>query len=327
MPFINPRGIMFATRAGIAAVAGGCFLLLLAAASIADTPSTAPATRAYTFGIVPQHKASDLAERWVPLLQYLSARTGLTLEFRTARDIPTFERQLLLGEHDFAYMNPFHYVMLQQKAGYRVLARERERALRGIIVVRADANHKHLRDLEGQTLAFPAPAAFAASLVTRAHLRAEGIRVTPRFVVSHDSVYHGVANGLFVAGGGIPETLEKLDPIVRSQLRVLWTSTEYAPHAFAVHRGVPAEVVTTVRQAMLEIGLNPEGARRLEAAGLRNLTSANDGEYEQIRRLAPSIRAEICATAEPENGSSWLCPTSFADSETRVSLSPKTHHP
>lgn len=320
MPFINPRGFLFAAGACTAAVAGGCLLLLLTATSIADTPSTVPATRTYTFGIVPQHKASDLAERWVPLLQYLSARTGLPLEFRTARDIPTFERQLLRGEYDFAYMNPFHYVMLQQKAGYRVLARERERGLRGIIVVRAGANQKHLRDLEGQTLAFPAPAAFAASLVTRAHLRAEGIRITPRFVVSHDSVYHGVANGLFVAGGGIPETLEKLDPNVRSQLRVLWISMEYAPHAFAVHRGVPAEVVATVRQAMLETGLNPEGARRLEVAGLRNLTSANDGEYEQIRRLAPSIRAEICATEASIHESSWLCPTSFADGETRAQL-------
>lgn len=313
MPFINS-----ACLSSIAAIVGGCFALLLTAVCAADTTS-APA-RTYTVGIVPQHKAVDLATRWVPLLKYLSARTGLRLEFRTARDIPTFERQLLQGEYDFAYMNPFHYVMLQKKAGYHALVRERDRGLRGIIVVRADANHKHLRELEGQVLAFPAPAAFAASLVTRAHLRAEGIRITPRFVVSHDSVYHGVANGLFVAGGGIPETLDQMEPRIRSQLRVLWTSTEYTPHAFAAHRRLAPDVVAAVRQAMIEINRDPEGARRLAATGLGTLTQTSDSEYERIRRLAPGIRAEICATETPTNESSWLCPTSFAGGETRARL-------
>ena len=46
---------------------------------------------------MPQHKAADLAARWVPLLQYLNTRTGLHIEFRTARDIPTFEQQLARG--------------------------------------------------------------------------------------------------------------------------------------------------------------------------------------------------------------------------------------
>lgn len=318
MPFIN-SACPSSTTAPVTAIIGGCFALLLASASAADKTSTA-AARTYTVGIVPQHKASDLAARWVPLLKYLSARTGLRLEFRTARDIPTFERQLLQGEYDFAYMNPFHYVMLQQKAGYHALVRERDRGLHGIIVVRADAKHQHLRELEGQTLAFPAPAAFAASLVTRAHLRSEGIRVTPRFVVSHDSVYHGVANGLFVAGGGIPETLEHLEPRIRSQLRVLWTSTEYTPHAFAAHQRLAPDAVVAMRQAMMEIGRDPEGARRLAAAGLGILTQTSDSEYEKIRRLAPSIRAEICATEVPVNESSWLCPTSFAGGETRARL-------
>lgn len=318
MPLVAQRYFRCATIAAIF-IAAGAFVFFPAVTGAADiSPKTLPA-RTYSFSIVPQHKAADLAARWVPLLQHLSARTGLHIEFRTARDIPTFEQQLAQGEYDFAYMNPFQYVLFQQKSGYRALARQRAHTLRGIVVVRADSRYRTLRDLEGQALAFPAPGAFAASIVTRAQLRAEGIRTTPSFVVSHDSVYYGVVNRLFAGGGGAPETLDRLDPAVRAQLRVLWTSTEYAPRAFAAHARVPADVADTLRQALIETSRDPRGKQLLATAGLQELVAAHDAEYESVRKLVPSIRAALCASTESvDDRSKWLCPTSFAGNKTQA---------
>lgn len=69
----------------------------------------------------------------------------------------------------------------------------KDRPLEGIVVVRRDAPYRELADLKGQTLVFPAPAAFAATLLVRADLTRRGITITPRFVISHDSVYLNVA--------------------------------------------------------------------------------------------------------------------------------------
>ena len=312
MPLVAQRYSRCATIAAIFIAAGAFVFFPTATGAAGIPPQTIPA-RTYSFSIVPQHKAADLAARWVPLLQHLGARTGLRLEFRTARDIPTFEQQLAQGEYDFAYMNPFQYVLFQQKSGYRTLARQRTHSLRGIVVVRADSSYRTLQDLEGQALAFPAPSAFAASIVTRAQLRAESIRTTPSFVVSHDSVYYGVVNRLFAGGGGAPETLDRLDPAVRAQLRVLWTSTEYTPHAFAVHARVPADIAETLRQALIETSRDPRGKQLLAAVGLTELVAANDKEYESVRQLVPSIRATLCAATEPtERPGKWLCPDTFA---------------
>lgn len=300
-------------------IAVGWFVFFPAAASAAEIPPKTVPARTYSLGIVPQHKAADLAARWVPLLQYLNARTGLHIEFRTARDIPTFEQQLAHGEYDFAYMNPFQYVLSRQKSGYRAFARQRAHELRGIVVVRADSPYRTLQDLEGQALAFPAPNAFAASILTRAQLRAEGVRITPSFVVSHDSVYYGVVNRLFAGGGGAPETLDRLDPAVRAQLRVLWTSAEYTPHAFAAHARVPAGVAEILRQALLETSHDPRGKRLLAAAGFQELMAASDEEYESIRKLVPGIRATLCASTESvDDRNQWLCPAAFAGNETRA---------
>lgn len=58
--------------------------------------------QAYTFGVVPQQSASMLAKVWVPFLKKISKDSGVHFRFKTARDIPTFERECAKGTHDFA---------------------------------------------------------------------------------------------------------------------------------------------------------------------------------------------------------------------------------
>ena len=69
------------------------------------------------FGVVPQQSATKLAKQWVPLLNYLSEKTGHTIHFATAKDIPTFEQRCANGEYDLAYMNPYHYVVFHESPG------------------------------------------------------------------------------------------------------------------------------------------------------------------------------------------------------------------
>ena len=70
----------------------------------------------YSFGIGPQQSASELAKRWTPILQYLSEKTGIELQFRTGKDIPTFQEQMRDGGFDFAYINPYHYLLFRKSA-------------------------------------------------------------------------------------------------------------------------------------------------------------------------------------------------------------------
>ena len=302
-------------RRGIG-VAGAGFLLVLAShPAWSDTPE-----HIYSFAIVPQHKATDLARHWTPLLQYLNEKTGYRFEFRTARDIPTFEQRLMQSEYDVAYLNPLQHVVFRQTTGYRAIARESGRSLHGILVVRADSPYHTLRDLQGQTLAFPAPSAFAASLLTRARLRAEDVRIMPSFVVSHDSVYYGVANGLFAAGGGARQTLDRLEPKVREKLRMLWMSEEYPPHPFVVHPRVPAAVTAALLQTLTGMGNDARGRRLLAALGFHELVRAGDEEYEGVRKMVPGLRAEICALPESyaSDSASWLCAGTPATGSARV---------
>ncbi len=255
----------------------------LAAAPAAGFAQQAPT--ALTFGIVPQQAASRLAEDWGPLLAELGRRSGVALVFRTAPNIPVFEERLAKGDYDLAYMNPYHYVVFHSGAGYQAFAREQERRLKGILVVRKDSAYHKAADLAGKTVVFPAPAAFAASILPQAEFGRLKIPIETRFVASHDSVYRAVASGLQEAGGGIQRTLETMPADIRDALRVLAETPAYTPHAFASNPRVPAAVVAKVLAAMASLAGDEVGQRLLAALAFKGIVAAQDREWNDIRAL------------------------------------------
>lgn len=238
-----------------------------------------------TFGVVPQQSATRLARLWVPLLQAVGKRAGVTLRFRTAPDIPAFEARVRAGDYDIAYMNPYHYTTFHRSTGYRAFAHEAGKRLTGILVVRRESPIMALEDLDGLELALPAPAAFAASLVTRAELKRRGIQARPHFVGSHDSVYRAVAKGLFPVGGGVIRTLDSVDDPLRGQLRILWQSPGYTPHAFAAHPRVPRALVRRIQTALVSLGGQDGDHALLKALRMRGIEAAQDSEWDDVRAL------------------------------------------
>jgi phosphonate transport system substrate-binding protein len=238
-----------------------------------------------TFGIVPQQSATTLARLWAPIMAHLAAQSGQTIQFGTAPDIPEFERRLAAGAYDLAYMNPYHYTVFSRVPGYRAVAKEQDRRIQGLLVVRVDSPYQRPEELANETLVFPAPAAFAASVLPRAGLTQQGIPFTTKYLTSHDSVYLAVARGLFPAGGGIARTFETLPPETRDQLRVLWTTETFTPHAFAVHPRVSSEQLQPVLDAMFAMGQDSRGAALLEAIGFKGIEPATDSDWDDIRAL------------------------------------------
>jgi len=263
---------------------------LLSLLLIFSLSSTAVAVeRTLTFGVVPQQSAKKLARLWTPILAHLESETGYKLVFSTAKDIPTFERRLAAGEYDLAYMNPYHYTVFHRDPGYQAFAREKDKQIKGIVVVRKDSPLADLHELAGARLAFPSPAAFAASVLPRAKLSRDAIEFSPQYVSSHDSVYLGVARGLFPAGGGVVRTFRNTDPAVREQLRVLWTTKPYTPHAFAAHPSLPYEVVAKIREAMVAMDTTDDGKRLLETVKFKGVEPATNDDWDDVRALGIAL--------------------------------------
>jgi len=246
----------------------------------------------YTFGIVPQQSSAKIARLWGPLLRKLSDDTGLTLKLVTAKDIPTFEKRLSSGDYDFAYMNPYHFTVYSRAPGYQALAKQKDKSIRGIIVVRKDSRANTLADLSYSTLAFPSPAAFAASILTRAELSSAGVPFSPRYVSSHDSVYLAVARGIVPAGGGVVRTFNNTDPEIRDQLRIFRKTPKYTPHAFASHPDVPDADHKKLQLALAALDQTEAGLALLKAINFKGIETASSELWDDVRSLNLSVIEE-----------------------------------
>lgn len=248
--------------------------------------STSASDKPYSFGVVPQQSAKQLARLWTPIFQYIERNSGVKLQFATAKNIPEFEKRLSAGVYDFAYMNPYHFTVFNQDPGYRSLLVRIDQPIKGIVVVRKDSPLTSLEDLAGESLAFPSPAAFAASVLPRAQLSQQQISYTPRYVSSHDSVYLNVAKGIFPAGGGVKRTFNNTKPEVKAQLKVLWTTKPYTPHAIAFHPRVNNADYEEVQRAFIAMSTTEEGKALLKSLKIKvGLREAQDTDWDDVRGL------------------------------------------
>ncbi|MCR9608965.1 phosphate/phosphite/phosphonate ABC transporter substrate-binding protein [Vibrio alginolyticus] len=239
------------------------------------------------FGVVPQQSATKLVQQWQPLLQRWGDLAGVEIKFATARDIPTFEARLMAGAYDIAYMNPYHFTLVNQNLGYTALARAKNKRITGIIVARRGKSVS-LDELQEKTIAFPAPRAFAASIITQSELSQKGIKFTPKYVGSHDSVYLGVLKGLYIAGGGVKRTFESLPSEIKDQLSIIYTTAGYTPHAIAVSNNVDEEITLALRKAISQLNDDPKAQESFTLLNIDGLQLAQDQDWQDVVQLGIS---------------------------------------
>jgi len=263
------------------------FIALLYLALTALLPMPAFGTsQTFTLSVVPQYTPVDIGLRWTPLLRRLEAETGYGFQLRLVDKIPKFETDFQSGTPDLVYLNPYHMTMAARSQGYIPLVRGAD-PLHGLLVIDKASPIKRLSDLNGKTLAFPAPNAFGASLYMRALLlEKEGLRFTPDYVGTHQNVYRHVIMGEAAAGGGINATLQKESAALRSRLTILYTTPDVAPHPLAAHPRIPRATREKIIAAMFKIGRDPAGRKLLADVELDNVVNADYArDYQPLEKL------------------------------------------
>ncbi|MEX1166103.1 MAG: phosphate/phosphite/phosphonate ABC transporter substrate-binding protein [Hydrogenophaga sp.] len=203
-------------------------------------------------GVVPQLPALEVFQRWSPMGHAIERECGQKVELRHSASIPAFEADFSKGTFDLAYMNPYHAVMAQRAQQYVPLVRDDRERLKGVLVVARSSPYRTPKDLQNQTIAFPSPNAFGASLLMRATLdRDEGIRFTPNYVKTHSNAYRHVLTGQAAAAGGVRSTLDREPASLQAELRVLFETPSFMPHPLSAHPRVPQAIRDCVQNTVL----------------------------------------------------------------------------
>jgi len=244
------------------------------------------AGKVYTVGVIPQFEARKLYRIWKPIIDELGSKTGLKFKLMGSSSIFEFEKKILAGEFDFAYMNPFHPLITKKSEAYTPLVRDHSKNLQGILVVRQDSTLTNIKQLEGKEIAFPAPNALGASLMIRAELaNMHKINFTPSYVKTHDSVYLNVIYKKTAAGGGVQKTLDQQKLAIKNQLRILYRTQTSAPHPFGVHPRIDKHIAKKVQRAFLDMSNSKGGKRLLSQIPIKKIGIAKIEDYMPLLKM------------------------------------------
>lgn len=257
------------------------FLIMNVSISDDDVPKD------ISFGVVPQQTDKKLRRLWMPLVKRLSKETGLEFVLESSPDIGTFQSRMLAGKFDIAYSNPLLYIIANSSIGYQAIAREENKKLHSIIVVKKDSEIYSIEDLAEKSMVFPEHA-FAATVLTQSFLNNKKIPYAASFVFSHDAAYKFVSLGKYVAAGGVQRTFDSLEPEIKARLMVLKKFDGVTPHAFSVHPRISSSVTIKIQEALRSFSDDAEGREILTNLRMGKLGAAVDADWNDVRKVMSS---------------------------------------
>ncbi len=257
----------------------------------------ATAQPVYNFSPVNQHSLQLSAAYWNPILEYVSARSGVKLQLKLGRTSAETTAGVLAGEADFAFTNHL-FSPERMKLGWTVFGRRNVPSISGQIIVPAESPYRTLADLAGKPIAFPGPEALVAYKLTYAQLLAQKVEVTPVFAGNLDAAFSQMLAGRAVAMGTNSQMVTEYSAREGRTFRVLWTSPRLNDLALMASPRVPKAQVQAVAKAFLGMHLDPAGkqvldqaAQVIQAKDPVSFVAATDADYAAYRdfyRQAPA---------------------------------------
>jgi phosphonate transport system substrate-binding protein len=237
----------------------------------------------YSIGVTPQFGQKKISIIWNPIIKELSRRTGLQFRLVIPRTISEFEESMEKGNFDFIYASPYQILRLSDSPGYIPLVKDKT-PLRGILVVRRDSPITKVKELEGKSLAVPAPNALGASLLLRSDLeRLYGVHMTLVDENTHNAAYLSVIYKETDAAGGVKKTLDEQEKNIRDELRILYTTRAMPSHPIAVHPRINKKIQLSVKKALMEMSKNAASKLLLKEVPMDSPVSASLDDYLVMR--------------------------------------------
>jgi phosphonate transport system substrate-binding protein len=207
---------------------------------------------------------------------------------------------LYAGDFDFALPNPYQTINAL-KHGYHVFAKMGDdENFRGIILVRKDSHIKHVSDLKGKTVAYPAPTALAATLMPQYYLHTHGLNINKdienHYVGSQESSIMNVLNGEVTAGAtwAMPwNAFVQKNPQLAEQLDVKWETEPLLNNSWVAKETISPEMIHAVSDILLNLQQTPQGKDVLSSIPISKFEAANDATYDPIKTFITTFTQTV----------------------------------
>ena len=238
--------------------------------------------KVYTFGVLNQQSPELTAEKWNPILQYLSKVAGISLKLKMGPTVKSTDDMMGTGEFDFVFTN-HHLQKEYQKIGFKTLAKWAGPPIYGVFIISPESKITSLRDLNGKKIAFPSKDAFIAYAVPMVELKKQNIKVEPVFAGNQEGALGQIKFKQVDASAVNSRNLSQFIEREKVQLKEIWKSEPYSEIPVIVHPRVESKVASKVQKALINMAGDPQAKDILDKGKFKGFETATDSEYENAR--------------------------------------------
>lgn len=257
-------------------------------------------------GLIPEMNIFKQKARFKPLGEHLSKRLGMPVRFTILRRYGNVLETFRIEQMDGAFFGSFTGALAIERLGVVPLARpvnlDGSSTYRGRIFVREDGPFRSVEDLRGRRMAFVERATTAGYVFPLAWLRENGVRSGAAFfgeswfTGSHDAAIQAVLDGkadVAAAKHTVHERMRAEDPRVDRELRVLAESPAVPSNGLCVRPSLPRGLQQKLRDALLGLDRDPDGAAVLQELGALRFVPASAEDYRPVAELAAKAGIDL----------------------------------
>lgn len=246
---------------------------------------------------IPDESPTELARKAEPLMNYLSERLGMKVEYTPVTDYAASVEALANKQVDMAWFGGFTFVQAKVRSDDNVvplIQRVEDETFTSVFIT-TKKNIKELKDLKGKTVSFGSQSSTSGHLMPRSFLLDEGLNPEDDFKRvaysgAHDATIIAVANGRVDAGALNAKVWDKFvkeGKVDTDKVRVFYTTPTYYDYNWTVHKDVPADVQEKLVKAFLDLSADSEpGATILKLQRASGFVETKAENYAGIEKAA-----------------------------------------
>ncbi|MDA8078745.1 MAG: phosphate/phosphite/phosphonate ABC transporter substrate-binding protein [Nitrospiraceae bacterium] len=257
-------------------------------------------------GLIPEMNVFKQRERFKPLADYLSKKTGVKVNITILSRYGNIIDRFTSEKMDGAFFGSFTGALAIEKLGVTPLARpmnlDGSTQYWGYIFVRKDSGIRNVGGMRGKKMAFVEKATTAGYVFPVAYLKDNGVTDIKSFFSefyftgSHDAAVYAVLDrkaDIGAAKHSIYDRVRKVEPRVDKELVILAESVKVPSNGLCVRKGLDPQLQKKLKEALLTIDKDSEGRVVLEKFGGMKFIETTVEDYKPVFILAEKAGIDI----------------------------------
>jgi phosphonate transport system substrate-binding protein len=264
------------------------------------TEQEATTKQTLKIGAIPDQDVSVLSRSMGEVADYLSAETGLEVEYVPSVDYAALVTAFERGEIQLAWFGGLTGVQARSLVpdAEAIAQRPRDEEFHSVFIAQKELGLTSLSDLKGKSFTFGSESSTSGHLMPRYYLMEEGIDADtdlngkPSYSGSHDKTYKLVESGAYQAGAlneAVWEAAVAEGKVDMSKVEVFYTTPAYFDYHWTINtlEGYDKNVKQKITDALLS--MDSEQQTILDLFQTDQFIETKNENYKAIEKVAKQI--------------------------------------